>query len=240
MSLVRKLFALVLVSSSVVAGCASEQAPGDEVGVGTDESSEELKAKKNPCAVVRCAAGFHCEVKKKQASCVADEPCPGLGSRNAAGQCECNALAKCAAGYFFNSDPAVCSCASQCQTVRCGFGTHCEIVDGSAACVGDSGACASDADCQVVDNYCDGCSCDAQAAGAPAPVCGGTIVNCFAQPCMNKVARCDAGVCVVAAAPAGEPCGSAVCGEGLVCCNASCGICTPPGGFCTQQACSAE
>src|SRR5438128_1915646 len=33
------------------------------------------------------------------------------------------------------------------------------------------------------------------------------------------------------------PCGSSVCRNGDVCCNASCGICAPPGGACTQQAC---
>jgi hypothetical protein len=30
------------------------------------------------------------------------------------------------------------------------------------------------------------------------------------------------------------------CGQGLVCCNASCGICTEPGGVCTQQFCGEE
>lgn len=35
----------------------------------------------------------------------------------------------------------------------------------------------------------------------------------------------------------GEPCGAKTCGAGQVCCNASCGICTEPGGFCTQQVC---
>jgi hypothetical protein len=34
-----------------------------------------------------------------------------------------------------------------------------------------------------------------------------------------------------------EVCGSATCPEGQVCCNSSCGICTPPGGFCTMQYC---
>jgi predicted secreted protein len=37
--------------------------------------------------------------------------------------------------------------------------------------------------------------------------------------------------------PATVKCGSNVCAAGQVCCNASCGICTPPGGYCTQQAC---
>jgi hypothetical protein len=35
----------------------------------------------------------------------------------------------------------------------------------------------------------------------------------------------------------GGECGDQTCGAGLVCCNASCGICTPPGGVCIQIAC---
>lgn len=36
----------------------------------------------------------------------------------------------------------------------------------------------------------------------------------------------------------GVPCGDSVChGRRNTCCNASCGICTEPGGFCTQQVC---
>jgi len=34
-----------------------------------------------------------------------------------------------------------------------------------------------------------------------------------------------------------QQCGSTTCGEGTVCCNASCGICTPPGRVCIQIAC---
>jgi hypothetical protein len=37
--------------------------------------------------------------------------------------------------------------------------------------------------------------------------------------------------------PTGVACGSATCGPGLVCCNASCGICTPPSSACIQIAC---
>lgn len=32
-------------------------------------------------------------------------------------------------------------------------------------------------------------------------------------------------------------CGAATCPEGQICCNPSCGICTPPDGMCTQQFC---
>ena len=34
-----------------------------------------------------------------------------------------------------------------------------------------------------------------------------------------------------------QTCGDKVCPSGQVCCNASCGICTPRGVECTQQAC---
>lgn len=37
--------------------------------------------------------------------------------------------------------------------------------------------------------------------------------------------------------PKGEPCGSVTCGEGLVCCNASCGMCASPELSCIQITC---
>jgi hypothetical protein len=46
--------------------------------------------------------------------------------------------------------------------------------------------------------------------------CGGTSVHCR---------------------PDGERCGSTTCAPGMVCCNASCGVCTLPDQACTQQAC---
>ena len=44
--------------------------------------------------------------------------------------------------------------------------------------------------------------------------------------------------CGHSGAGGGVACGKARCAVGDVCCNASCGICTPPGGVCTQQVCS--
>lgn len=35
----------------------------------------------------------------------------------------------------------------------------------------------------------------------------------------------------------GQACGNGFCPAGQVCCNSSCGICTPPDGVCTQQFC---
>lgn len=43
---------------------------------------------------------------------------------------------------------------------------------------------------------------------------------------------------VAAAVPqSGEQCGNNTCAPGLVCCNASCGTCTPPGEKCSQLVC---
>ena len=37
--------------------------------------------------------------------------------------------------------------------------------------------------------------------------------------------------------PPFEDCNEVVCGPGFYCCNFSCSICAPDGGFCTQQVC---
>lgn len=53
--------------------------------------------------------------------------------------------------------------------------------------------------------------------------------------CVNEDGE---GVCIAQDGGAGaQPCGDELCGPGLVCCNASCGICTEPGGVCIQLAC---
>lgn len=66
--------------------------------------------------------------------------------------------------------------------------------------------------------------------------------GCGCQDACTTIALCvegyvwDEATCACVPEP-GEPCGPVTCAAGEVCCNASCGICTPPGYFCTQQAC---
>jgi len=43
---------------------------------------------------------------------------------------------------------------------------------------------------------------------------------------------------ICACAPPPQSCGNVTCGAGLECCNASCGICVPPGNACIQIACN--
>ncbi len=86
------------------------------------------------CAAVRCAAGTICiEKEPGVAACVTPKTCGGIagiacpgalecvdnpadscdpanGGADCGGICLCTLLAKCAAGYHFDRDPAVCSC----------------------------------------------------------------------------------------------------------------------------------
>lgn len=64
---------------------------------------------------------------------------------------------------------------------------------------------------------------------------GGCHVNCPACP-PGKV--CSMQACTLECPPDKKPCGNGVCGAGEYCCNESCGICAPEGGFCTEQYCA--
>jgi hypothetical protein len=125
-----------------------------------------------------------------------------------------------------------------CATVRCAAGTHCVAKGHRASCVPDEQTCRTDADCRLFDNYCDGCACDALNVSSPDPFCGGTLVECFREPCGGLVAACQGGKCVATTPVQDTSCGSNHCGAGEYCCNASCGICAPFGSVCIQIACA--
>lgn len=91
---------------------------------------------------------------------------------------------------------------------------------------------------QCVDDPSD--SCDPKRGGAD---CGGMCVCTKGpSPCPGssrwnpspKVCGCEP---TDSAGGTGERCGANTCATGQVCCNASCGVCTP-GGACTQQLCN--
>ena len=64
-------------------------------------------------------------------------------------------------------------------------------------------ACASDADCRTWSSYCAEapCACRVLTKSEGDPKClgAGPKVNCFADPCMNKTARCQSGACALTA-----------------------------------------
>ena len=66
---------------------------------------------------------------------------------------------------------------------------------GSACAEVAAGTCANDSDCRVVADYCTSCDCRALGKNESLPQCPGPGVRCFADPCGNKVAKCQSGRC---------------------------------------------
>lgn len=151
-----------------------------------------------------------------------------------------------------------------CAAVRCAAGTHCEATDDTVGCVGDGPFCGGIAgiDCPGAgtcgDNPGDGCDpenggadcgglcacnalglCEAGYVWDESPeVCGCVLENpCIATLCPTET-TCEVidgnAYCL---SNGSQACGSATCGKGTACCNASCGICTQPGFACIQIAC---
>ena len=76
------------------------------------------------------------------------------------------------------------------------------------------------------------------APDAGAPMADAPAAAAIATGAPLASASANASVAPPVAVPAsGETCGNNVCGPGLVCCNASCGTCTPPGEKCSQLVC---
>lgn len=151
-----------------------------------------------------------------------------------------------------------------CAAVRCAAGTHCEAAGDGATCVSDApfcggiagidcpgaGECADDPNDECDPNNggadCGGrCACNVLGLcesgyvwDSSPEVCGCVLEN----PCIATL--CQVGTtCEVIDGNAyclsdgTQACGPTTCGKGTSCCNASCGVCTEPGFFCTQMAC---
>ena len=83
------------------------------------------------------------------------------------------------------------------------------------------------------------------ASDPSSPEIAGTRMSRAARKagCRTVCTHCAPGTicphhCVIQCAGNATPCGPSACSNGEVCCNESCGICTPPDGVCTQQACT--
>lgn len=164
-------------------------------------------------------AGFPCP---GAGTCVDDprDDCdPTMGGADCGGVCDCSLVQLlCIQGTVFDNDPNVCACVPSGSGIQCGgfAGFPCP---GLGMCVDDA---SDDCDPTMGGADCGGlCECNPAAISCPR----GTVLNA------------DPSVCACEAPAGGQPCGSTTCGEGMVCCNESCGICTPPDGACIQIAC---
>jgi hypothetical protein len=188
----------------------------------------------DPCATVRCGAGTHCAVNADgQAECVPDptiDPCATVrcraGSRcevNAAGQAQCVRSGPFCGGIASFPCPGVGECIDDPTD-------DCDPNAGGADCGGVC-ICARTESCprgQEFDTSPEVCDC----AGTPVITPCATVLCPQGTRC--EVQRSGEPACL---SDGSQACGRSTCAAGSVCCNASCGVCTPPGTFCTQQAC---
>jgi hypothetical protein len=186
-----------------------------------------------------------------------DDCDPDNGGADCGGLCECNAAAiSCPAGYGLNDDPAVCECfpneGEPCGSVTCGEGLVC-CNESCGICTEPGGFC-TEQFCEDPAPECGGflglpCPGEGECLDDPSDDCdpenGGADCSGLCECNVGPVIDCGPDavfddspfVCACVPISGGEECGDVTCGVGMVCCNASCGICTPPDGACIQIAC---
>jgi hypothetical protein len=138
-----------------------------------------------------------------------------------------------------------------CAAWPCPDGSYCDDFGGKPHCVPspscDDTSCAPLQHCELIQVACFRAPCppipmcvsdpvtDDPGTGPCAALRCGPNTHCIAFPSCDGM-RCVPQAQCVPNAPSGS-CGKSSCGPGTYCCNASCGICAPRGGACTQQVC---
>ncbi len=100
-------FSVASLACGIFACASTSNAPMD------DESTSEDALRS--CALVRCASGTHCEVKKHKASCVADACGPNTKL--------------CMIGYHYDNTPGVCGCVADAPAAECKTDANCRLED---------------------------------------------------------------------------------------------------------------
>jgi hypothetical protein len=198
-------------------------------------------------ARARCRAGQRWDASPEVCSCVGGDPSAGSGGNGEAGSGEAGSGEAGSGGSSGGETCGSMTCGDgeTCCNATCGICTRpgegctkqlCPPEGEPQRCGGFAGfPCPGLGDC--VDDPSD--DCDPQNGGAD---CGG-ICKCSAGPtvlCQQGMPfNDDPHVCSCAPPPGsgGQQCGKNTCPDGQVCCNASCGICTPKGSACIQIAC---
>jgi hypothetical protein len=154
-------------------------------------------------------AGFPCPGEGECVDDPSDDCDPAMGGADCGGVCTCPVIGLCVAGQVWNDSPEVCGCMPE--------ENPCNLVD----CVPGNVCVVQDGEAVCI------------------PDTGGGTNPCAFTLCpINTECVVVGGEAVCKpAGGGGERCGDTTCGAGQVCCNSSCGICTPPDGACIQIAC---
>lgn len=146
-----KMLSLMLLGIGV-AGCGPVETEATfETGADLATAEQDLRFA-NPCALMKCSAGNHCEATGQTAACVPDtnpcwmmkcwagthcEPQKGGGASCVPDVNPC-AMVKCWSGTHCEATSGGgASCVADtnpCMTVKCGLGTTCTVVNGQATC----------------------------------------------------------------------------------------------------------
>jgi hypothetical protein len=259
MKTTHRLALAALAAAVVTAGCDGATAPDDTIpagpGVSYDASYAIGKADNPNAPSCGGIAGFVCPEGMK---CLmrADYPdamgtCVGPQQHDRwTGECaavKCMQV-ECPAGMKLKITPNHCcgTCVGHAQPLdegQCATAADCEGLP-HIMCVGawscDQGACGYTCDsgpiavCEVMGLCVEGYVWDAvscRCEKAPVEVCYALALCVEGYVWDAQSCRCEKDP------TQGEACGSKTCPSGQVCCNSSCGICTEPGGLCTQQVC---
>jgi hypothetical protein len=215
--------AVTLFGAFLTGGCGSNN--GTTAGEPISQSEEALRAR--PCDGPlhrHCGQGQYCNAVKQGA-------CPGRRQ-----------IGVCAAEPQLCPDifKPVCGCDGQTYPNSCNAAAAGVAVVHDGACATTQVACGGIAarPCpgggRCVDDPSD--NCDPTMGGAD---CGG-LCTCIETVACIRGSHFDSDPTVCACVPDQAPvtCGKATCPTGQLCCNASCGVCTPPGFVCSQIACT--
>lgn len=128
-------------------------------------------------------------------------------------------VAKTAEGQAAPAPKATAKTRSCTSSANCGSTEHCSTEDGvclpppdckpgqmcaevcNGTCVPTQApptSCRTNADCQTLSNYCEGCRCEAGLKGAPQAPCKGHTAACLVDPCFKQQAICKDARCLLA------------------------------------------
>jgi hypothetical protein len=135
---------------------------------------------------------------------------PAAGGADCGGICQCDAVAKCGVGMYWDASPEVCSCVLEnpCMLAKCSAGYVCENHDGSAVCVSDGTAACGNTVCGA-GSVCCNASCGICTAPGMACIQIACELARVLVPTSRRAAERSAALLVCARAP-NEPGSSAV------------------------------